>query len=315
MHLQLMADAFVFIKALCFARCRHVLTAVGARSGKMSLDGISVPEVTVVSLTLSPHSPCTNRLEPSLTNLQNDLVSFHLRAYGHQPPASALPSFFKTFDDPTTSVGCVPEDIDHQIEPYTSYDGLEDDWLEVDGLGHYPDGVKRTLTDDQIAMFRHSEVYTIVRAREREREKAEQEAEEATGTPSSPLDGEHVASTFGLETTVQETLDDTQREENDLINLPSASLLIPRQVRTKDKKRKRSDDQDRPRPPEQTERVRRAVVRELDIVSADEQPLDYGDGATDPPPHAHKVQNIISARQFEAEDGQGSKIWCPIISG
>lgn len=26
-----------------------------------------------------------------------------------------------------------------------------------DELGYYPDGVKRTLTDDQIAMFRHSE--------------------------------------------------------------------------------------------------------------------------------------------------------------
>lgn len=30
-----------------------------------------------------------------------------------------------------------------------------------DGLGYYPDGVKRTLTDEQILMFRHSEEEAI----------------------------------------------------------------------------------------------------------------------------------------------------------
>jgi len=38
----------------------------------------------------------------------------------------------------------------------------EDD--EDDGLGYYPDGVKRTLTDEQIAMFRHSELHALERA-------------------------------------------------------------------------------------------------------------------------------------------------------
>lgn len=37
---------------------------------------------------------------------------------------------------------------------------------EDDGLGYYPDGVKRTLTDEQIAIFRHSELETLRRARE-----------------------------------------------------------------------------------------------------------------------------------------------------
>ena len=35
-----------------------------------------------------------------------------------------------------------------------------------DGLGYYSDGVKRTLTDEQVAMFRHSEIYAIQRARQ-----------------------------------------------------------------------------------------------------------------------------------------------------
>ncbi|KAG6257881.1 hypothetical protein E4U24_003970 [Claviceps purpurea] len=33
-----------------------------------------------------------------------------------------------------------------------------DDWEDADELGFYHDGVKRTLTDEQIAIFRHSEL-------------------------------------------------------------------------------------------------------------------------------------------------------------
>ena len=36
---------------------------------------------------------------------------------------------------------------------------------EEDDLGYYPDGAKRTLTDEQIAMFRHSEIQTLLRER------------------------------------------------------------------------------------------------------------------------------------------------------
>ncbi|KAK4454765.1 hypothetical protein QBC34DRAFT_421122 [Podospora aff. communis PSN243] len=37
---------------------------------------------------------------------------------------------------------------------------------EDDGLGYYHDGVKRTLTDEQIAIFRHSELEALRRSRE-----------------------------------------------------------------------------------------------------------------------------------------------------
>lgn len=36
---------------------------------------------------------------------------------------------------------------------------------EDDGLGYYADGVKRTLTDEQVAMFRHSEIQALLRER------------------------------------------------------------------------------------------------------------------------------------------------------
>ncbi|KAK4110468.1 hypothetical protein N656DRAFT_770149 [Canariomyces notabilis] len=51
-----------------------------------------------------------------------------------------------------------------------AYNGADDeeyyDEEEDDGLGHYPDGVKRTLTDEQIAIFRHSELEALRRAKE-----------------------------------------------------------------------------------------------------------------------------------------------------
>ncbi|KAF3481967.1 uncharacterized protein GIQ15_04726 [Arthroderma uncinatum] len=37
-----------------------------------------------------------------------------------------------------------------------------------DGLGYYPDGVKRTLTDQQIQIFRHSEIQALLRQKELE---------------------------------------------------------------------------------------------------------------------------------------------------
>ncbi|RDW87573.1 hypothetical protein BP5796_03267 [Coleophoma crateriformis] len=41
---------------------------------------------------------------------------------------------------------------------------------EDDGLGYYDDGVKRTLTDEQIAMFRHSEIESLLREQRHARE-------------------------------------------------------------------------------------------------------------------------------------------------
>lgn len=58
----------------------------------------------------------------------------------------------------------------HQPDAATTNGSVEEDgdvFEEEDDLGYYHDGVKRTLTDDQIAMFRHSELETIKREQER----------------------------------------------------------------------------------------------------------------------------------------------------
>lgn len=57
-----------------------------------------------------------------------------------------------------------------------------------DGLGYYADGVKRTLTDEQIEIFRHSEIQTFLRERrlntEDESEKDENDVDDVLGGTS-----------------------------------------------------------------------------------------------------------------------------------
>lgn len=53
--------------------------------------------------------------------------------------------------------------------------------LEDDGLGYYPDGCKRTLSDEQVAIFRHTEIQSLLRAR-----RLEQENQESDGSERPP---------------------------------------------------------------------------------------------------------------------------------
>ncbi|KAI9737659.1 MAG: hypothetical protein M1818_005663 [Claussenomyces sp. TS43310] len=64
-----------------------------------------------------------------------------------------------------------------------------------DGLGYYDDGTKRTLTDEQVAMFRHSEIHALLKKRLRA-EEAQTEAEspiEFSMTPTAIVDGVEAA--------------------------------------------------------------------------------------------------------------------------
>ncbi|KAJ5218164.1 uncharacterized protein N7498_000263 [Penicillium cinerascens] len=63
----------------------------------------------------------------------------------------------------------IPPAAETAHEDNYNYDAEED-------LGYYPDGVKRTLTDEQIRIFRHSEIHALLRARQLEEDDAEYEA-------------------------------------------------------------------------------------------------------------------------------------------
>lgn len=60
----------------------------------------------------------------------------------------------------------------------------EDEYYGDDGLGYYEDGTKRTLTDEQIAIFRHSEIESLLRSKRRAgEEKVYNASYEATKPP------------------------------------------------------------------------------------------------------------------------------------
>jgi hypothetical protein len=81
----------------------------------------------------------------SLTISQDDLQSFHQNHFS----TGAVAHFNLTFLN--------PNDVS-QAQHAEEFAGDDDD-----GLGYYDDGVKRTLTDEQIAMFRHSEIEALRR--------------------------------------------------------------------------------------------------------------------------------------------------------
>ncbi|KAL9610210.1 MAG: hypothetical protein Q9167_005087 [Letrouitia subvulpina] len=96
---------------------------------------------------------------PTVT--QEDLYAFHSRIFGAEA-TSKLPSSLIA-----NALGVNEGEVEDE-----------------DGLGYYPDGVKRTLTDDQIAMFRQSEIYALLRERQLKRE--EEEEADADSPQSSP---------------------------------------------------------------------------------------------------------------------------------
>ncbi|PLB50695.1 hypothetical protein P170DRAFT_425010 [Aspergillus steynii IBT 23096] len=90
---------------------------------------------------------------PSVT--LEDLEAFQAK---HFPGSAQTPAIQGPYD----------ETVDHQLEEY------EDE----DDLGYYPDGVKRTLTDEQIRIFRHSEIHSLLREKQLREEALLEAAEE-----------------------------------------------------------------------------------------------------------------------------------------
>ncbi|KAI0405907.1 hypothetical protein F4802DRAFT_596871 [Xylaria palmicola] len=84
---------------------------------------------------------------------QADIESFHATHFSSR----AIDLFESQFLRPGPArADAAGYDDPEEYEEYEEYDD--------DGLGYYPDGVKRTLTDEQIAIFRHSELEALRRA-------------------------------------------------------------------------------------------------------------------------------------------------------
>ncbi|KAL4872267.1 hypothetical protein BDV12DRAFT_152685 [Aspergillus spectabilis] len=120
----------------------------------------------------------------------------------HIPPVSFedLQTFQEKHFPTTITPNFLQPGSQAQSEAQTTYtyENNEDD------LGYYPDGVKRTLTDDQIRIFRHSEIHALLRERQVRAENEEFERKFGVGPEKEPED-EKVAS-FPKRTDAQSNL-------------------------------------------------------------------------------------------------------------
>ena len=213
-----------------------------------------------------------------------------------------------------------PEDHDQGAENFD-----EDDC----NLGFYPDGVKRTLTDEQIAMFRHSEIYALYRERQIRKENLEAGFEPQPESPArgaSSVIGTTATSTSEGRNAVL-TKDDSDDEEEYARFLEAEKRKADAmQMRKKRKMNHENSHDNRGRPA-----THRRIARELDIVVEDQQVLDYGEEpskATDISKNTPIQKEVledderkqqlqepsITTLQKESPPVEGRKIWWPAIS-
>jgi hypothetical protein len=189
--------------------------------------------------------------------------------------------------------------------------------LGDDGLGWYDDGVKRTLTDEQIEMFRHTEIEQLLRQRRREAEEEEEEddAEDEDDDFYEPTDEPEVFQAYAPEP--QSPVSDASSLEAELFT--SAAPQQNRQLKSKPQPRKPSVQSNRSgsaqprgaRSPRSRQRksevpydqrnkrkwesyidgedpvhgsmTHRRMVRELDSLQGGSVAMDYGDDEPAPP--------------------------------
>ena len=210
-----------------------------------------------------------------------------------------------------------------------------DQFDEDDGLGYYPDGVKRTLTEEQVAMFRHSEIYNLLREKRLNAETDENESEEelevnleaakaldfdlgeASQSEGPLLKGSSSSSPPAAsrpEQTKQVVDSDNNDDEEDYVRF----LLEEKKQqlgKTSSKKRKRGiAHQDLTMDQDQTHR---RAARELDIPMTGETILDYDEEpvgmktAIPTPPTSEKEHEALSTHAQPKLEGR--KIWWPTI--
>lgn len=203
----------------------------------------------------------------------DDMRDFH---QSHFPTASAPAGFFSHQQTRHEEPSHVTDNFAAVAEDY-----------EDDGLGYYEDGVKRTLTDDEISIFRHSEVQRLYArllehaSEAAERRLAELEAQSKSNDPSEEGGYEPQSDPAAATTVVVRSEEEKPaakanpsiKQENQK-NQGSKHRLSPR-VTINDapahnngpKKRKKSDE------PEH--HTYRRIAREMDDMKAVDVELDY----------------------------------------
>jgi len=173
--------------------------------------------------------------------------------------------------------------------------------IEDDGLGYYEDGVKRTLTDEQIAIFRHSEIQALLRDRRHAEEAQEDEYESPAIEPTESVSAEspfHQNGSLEIDVKAMEEGEFEEGELEDDISTPQApNPQSPQNQNNKRGKRKKNKiGSKNERPPQPKGFFRQNVKPDLrkrtwDKVDSGLANLDYDEdagAATIPNPAAQR---------------------------
>ncbi|KAI0882100.1 uncharacterized protein GGS22DRAFT_47775 [Annulohypoxylon maeteangense] len=200
---------------------------------------------------------------------QAEIRSFHDAHFSN----SAIELFDIQFLRPDNA-----QNEDQYYEEYEEYYEEEED----DGLGYYPDGVKRTLTDEQIAIFRHSELESLNRVEATAAKLKQQSAallQAAKDEDASELHDESMATSQPVtqgenpeDTEVKKGDDAQDGSEDGEIEAEPPQLTKAEARRLKKQRSKRKKNQERKFNPEKKPDLRK---RTWDVVEAGMDSLDY----------------------------------------
>ncbi|KAL8810224.1 MAG: hypothetical protein Q9223_005186 [Gallowayella weberi] len=188
----------------------------------------------------------------------------------------------------------------------------EEEIDEEDALGYYPDGVKRTLTDEQISIFRHSEIYSILRKRQilKENREVDECPSDLLVAPGSPDQDPNI-------------------QRKGVIHEPVGSQDVHGTIKADHLvENRRGNEIPGKRRKQGTGPTPRRQARELDVAFADDGSLDYGEESHINPCKLSKeglaARSLVSyaddespaftqTSQSSGPQKAGRKIWWPTI--
>lgn len=217
-----------------------------------------------ISQVCNSSLPCIFLL---LTSCKAELVSFHNEHFGQ-----ASIDHFSTNFLPRHDTRHVEQPSHHHQE---EEEVCEDYEQEDDGLGYYEDGVKRTLTDEQIAMFRHSELEALRRSQEAGDSKPTIPHATATAIEASSVTESHPT----------EAAEPGELSPEDDVASEAATAAGKR------KKRRRGKARAEPEKPDLRKRT-------WDLVDTGLASLDYGDEPHD----SSSISRLIRRRHISYDD-------------
>ncbi|KAK3330170.1 hypothetical protein B0H66DRAFT_48241 [Apodospora peruviana] len=152
---------------------------------------------------------------------------------------------------------------DHRATEDSALDNPEDEYYEDeedDGLGYYDDGVKRTLTDEQIAIFRHSELEALRRAQESPKRKR------VTTVKSSSID--------------EQDVDEGQLSEEGELSSATPPMVPPKKKKKKNNRKRAQNKNDTGEQIDLRKRTWDVVDKGLPTLDYDEENHQIAQGNT-----------------------------------